>query len=242
MSTELDLLERDVTQARRRVQDDLANLRGPAAASLKRDLTSSADGVIDDIKDRLAANPVATVAIGAGIAWRLINHPPIASLLVGYGIYSLVRTDPRHPTAAAGLVRDAMSAGETFADRAAQLARDGRSAATEGLRTAQETARQTADTVARAAGEWTERATQTATEGLRTAQDAARQAADTVTRAAGAWTDRATQTATAAAATVRERAPQLVEAAQRDKDTYLLGFAAAALAAAIGISARRRLH
>ena len=39
--------------------------------------------IIADLKERAAANPTAILAIGAGLAWRLIHQPPIASLLVG---------------------------------------------------------------------------------------------------------------------------------------------------------------
>ncbi|HLH92159.1 MAG TPA: hypothetical protein VKX28_27340 [Xanthobacteraceae bacterium] len=240
MSTELDLLERDVVAARRRVQDDLANLRGPAAASLKRDLTERADGVLTEIKDRLTANPVATVAIGAGVAWKLVHRPPIASLLVGYGLYSLIRTDPRRPSAMSGLARQAIAAGEAAAGRASEFAGEARSAAAEGLRSVQETVRKAADTVADGASAWTTRASEAATEGMRGAQEAAGQASDTLGRAADAWRARAGETAAAAAAQARERAHDFAAAAQRDKDTYLLGFAAAALAAAIGIAAQRR--
>jgi ElaB/YqjD/DUF883 family membrane-anchored ribosome-binding protein len=220
MSAELDLLERDVVQARRRVQEDLANLRTPGVASLKRDLSESADNIVTDIKDRLSANPVAALAIGAGIAWQLVRRPPVASLLVGYGLFSLMRTDPRHPSPMSGYAMQALEAGSALADRAKSVAGTVQSVAAERLQAAQETAVQTADTVRSTASQWTDRAAQTASD--------------------------ASEALTQGAATVRERAPQYLQtaqaAAQRDKDTYLLGFAAAALAAAIGISAQRRAH
>jgi ElaB/YqjD/DUF883 family membrane-anchored ribosome-binding protein len=220
MSAELDLLERDVVQARRRVHDDLANLRRPGVANLKRDLSAGADNVLTDIKDRLSANPVATLAIGAGIAWQLVRRPPIASLLVGYGVISLIRTDPRHPSPLSGYAIQALETGSALAERAKSVAGDVQSAAAERLQAAQETAAQTADTLRSTASQWSDRAA-----------EAASNASDALAQGA---------------ATVRERAPQYVQAAQnaaqRDKDTYLLGFAAAALAAAIGISAQRRAH
>ena len=40
------------------------------------------------------ANPAATLAIGAGIAWRVFRHPPIATALIGAGLLSLLRTPP----------------------------------------------------------------------------------------------------------------------------------------------------
>ena len=32
------------------------------------------------------------MAIGAGLAWRLLRHPPIATALIGAGLFSLLRT------------------------------------------------------------------------------------------------------------------------------------------------------
>jgi hypothetical protein len=218
MIAELDLLERDVVQARARLKDDLANLRMPVVANVKRDLASRGDDVFANIKDRMAANPVATVAIGAGIAWRLVHRPPVASLLVGYGLVSLMRTDPRRPSAMSAYATQAVDAGATLARRAAQVAGDARTAAADTLGTVRETAVQTADTLRSNVSEWADRAAQTAND--------------------------ASEALTQRAATARESASHSMqgvpEAALREKDTYLLGFAAAALAAAIGISAQRR--
>jgi hypothetical protein len=230
MSTQLDVLERDVAQARRRVQEDLANLRGPAAGRLKSDLTATAENVLTDIKDRLAANPVATLAIGAGVAWQLVRRPPVASVLVGYGLYSLMHTDPRQPTPMNAYAMQALDRGQAMAEQATRLAGDVRSAAADRF----------------------EAAKQTAAQATAQAAQATVQAADAVRSTASQWTDRATQAAndasaaiTQGAAIASDRASRFAETAQvtarRDKDTYLLGFAAAALAAAIGISAQRRM-
>ena len=35
-------------------------------------------------------NPAAVAAIGAGIGWKLWKNPPVASALVGYGLFSSV--------------------------------------------------------------------------------------------------------------------------------------------------------
>jgi hypothetical protein len=50
--------------------------------------------MLDELKARAAANPSAALAIGAGIAWRLLKDPPIASALIGAGVLSLWRTSP----------------------------------------------------------------------------------------------------------------------------------------------------
>jgi hypothetical protein len=64
-------------------------------------LRSTVEGFADEWKAKAAANPMATLLIGVGIAWRLYRKPPIASLLVGAGLVSLWRTQ-----AQPGAVRD----------------------------------------------------------------------------------------------------------------------------------------
>jgi hypothetical protein len=59
---------------------------------LKSEAQSSFQRFLDDLKSRAAANPTAALAIGAGVAWRLVTHPPIATALVGAGLFSLWRT------------------------------------------------------------------------------------------------------------------------------------------------------
>ena len=109
--------EREVEQARSKLSHDLATLRAPETISaftddLKRDAIETKDALLDqvtqtaqsklsdfveELKARAAANPVATLAIGAGIAWRLLRHPPIATALIGAGVYGLWRTNGFHP-------------------------------------------------------------------------------------------------------------------------------------------------
>jgi gas vesicle protein len=105
-------LELEVETARAKLATDLSMLRSPAVyadfrVSLKRDAEevkdlivdqaksttqSTLQGMVDDLKAKAAANPAATLAIGAGIAWRAIHHPPIATALIGAGLFSLLRT------------------------------------------------------------------------------------------------------------------------------------------------------
>jgi hypothetical protein len=112
----LNALEQDVEQARARFANDLAQLRSPTNLTrFKDDLWAEARETKDELlekgkeaakdavqrlaaelKDRAAANPAAALAIGAGLAWRLFNRPPIATALVGMGLYSLLRTTPRN--------------------------------------------------------------------------------------------------------------------------------------------------
>src|SRR4051794_40105847 len=112
--TDLDALERDTEQVRARFASDLARLRSPGTFSRFKDdvwteVIETKDALVDkttgaakdgaqrilaDLKERAVANPAAAVAIGAGLAWRLVHRPPIATLLVGMGLIGLLRTSP----------------------------------------------------------------------------------------------------------------------------------------------------
>ena len=62
----------------------------------KTSVQSTVESFVEDLKAKAAANPTAALAIGAGIAWRLIQRPPIATALVGAGLISLLRTNASH--------------------------------------------------------------------------------------------------------------------------------------------------
>jgi hypothetical protein len=57
----------------------------------------TAESLWSDIKQRASANPWAALAIGAGLTWHLVRHPPISSALIGFGLFSLLRTDRSSP-------------------------------------------------------------------------------------------------------------------------------------------------
>ncbi len=48
---------------------------------------------LDDLKQRAMNNPLAVTLIGAGLAWRLYQKPPITALLVGAGAAMLMTSD-----------------------------------------------------------------------------------------------------------------------------------------------------
>jgi hypothetical protein len=116
-ATELTELEREVETARSRLAADLMVLRSPNTLSafggdLKQQAldakdalvekaraaaTSRTQELVDGVKARIAANPAALLLIGAGLAWRLVRRPPIATALVGAGVYSLLRSRPLEP-------------------------------------------------------------------------------------------------------------------------------------------------
>jgi hypothetical protein len=117
--SELNRLEGEVEEARARLTSDLDRLRDPDMVStfrtdLMREISGSKDEwidkaksatrdgarrVLEDLKDRAAANPLAAAAIGAGVLWHLARHPPITTLLVGVGVFGLMRTNPEQPSA-----------------------------------------------------------------------------------------------------------------------------------------------
>ena len=112
----LQELERDVEAARAKLGRNLSTLSSPntysqfsdtlkdEAVSLKdavidkakTSVQSAVEAFVDDLKAKAAANPTAALAIGAGIAWRLIQRPPVATVLVGAGLFSLLKTDATH--------------------------------------------------------------------------------------------------------------------------------------------------
>ena len=244
-AAELNALERDVEQARARFADDLARLRSPAnLARLKNDIWADVretkDEVVDkakeaaqdgaqrlvaELKARAAANPLATIAIGAGLAWRLVHRPPIATVLVGLGLIGLARTTPSqrvsHPYM--GLIDEdpvAQRRGGDLASHAAALA----DAAKEKV---QDWSAQAGDAIRQTAGEIAEKAAsvaESASDALQGGQYAARETAGEVADRAGS-----------AAARVSQTMPD-----REDRDTYLLAAAAVAVAAAVGIAYQRR--
>ncbi|MER9249603.1 hypothetical protein [Mesorhizobium sp. M0590] len=114
---QLEHLEYEVETARAKLAEDLSTLRSPNTLSeftddLKHEaleaknalvekarasMQSVAQAIIDDLKAKAAANPSAALAIGAGLGWRFLRHPPIATALVGAGLISLWRTNSARP-------------------------------------------------------------------------------------------------------------------------------------------------
>jgi hypothetical protein len=235
---DLNSLERDVIQARARFAGDLARLRSPetlaqfkedlwakatevkddAVAKAKESATDTVDGLIADLKGKANANPGAVLAIGAGLAWRLSRHPPIASVLVGLGLWSLWRTTPAPE-------------GEGFGPRTMEIA-------TAAKDKVQDWSAEAGETVAQLAGQAAATADHVSTsvrETVHDIQDAALAAAD---RVAGATRDTASyirREGEKASALVRDHAPD-----EEARDGFLLGAAAMAITAAVGIAYQRR--
>ena len=144
----LDDLERDVARARARLADDIARLRDPRAMAQARTelmdrandyrdrlvekvgsaASQRAQGFADGLVQRAQDNPAAVAVMGAGLAWRLWKHPPIASLLLGAGLASLLagrgEEGAAGSTGVLGRVREVNRATHAIGDRAADMAAD----------------------------------------------------------------------------------------------------------------------
>jgi DNA repair exonuclease SbcCD ATPase subunit len=221
----LSQLEFEVEQARAKLANDLAVLRSPQtyrefALELKADAKSLAQRALDDLKARAAANPTAALAIGAGLGWRLIKHPPIATALVGAGVLGLWRTTPAPiddddylNTAQRRLREQVGHAAETVKDYAAEKANAAQEKASAYATTARETVKEVASSAVEQATETLERAREAATDVSEKAVNVAQRATSQVGR------------------TVAD---------QGVRDQLLLGAAGLAVAAALGIAYQRR--
>src|SRR5262249_32795457 len=156
---------------------------------------------------------VATIAIGAGLAWRLVHRPPIATVLVGLGLIGLARTTPSERTSQPymGLIDE----DSELQRRGAGLAAHAEALADAAKEKVQDWSAQAGDAVRRTAGELAEKAAavaDSASDVLQNAHQAARETAEEAVERAGSVTARVSQA-------VRDAAPD-------DRDTYLLAAAA----------------
>jgi hypothetical protein len=235
---DLDQLERDLQETRERLARDLDRLRSTETISgfkadllaqvsetkdelvgkAKASVTAGVQDLWDEVKARTAANPAAALALGAGLAWRLLQRPPIASALVGLGLISLWRTDPQYPAPGAEL---AARSAELFrtARANAEVAAADLHARTEPIRSA---ASEFMEGTAEAAGD---------------ALEASQHALQTIQRRGQEMIPVAADSARAAMDRMVELSPSI-----KERDQILLGAAALALAAAVGVAAQRRLN
>ena len=275
--------EQEVEEARAKLADDLATLRSPSAlGSFKESLKDTAldakdavveqardalqsrwDGLVEDLKAKAAANPAAALTIGAGIAWHVLRHPPIATALIATGLFSLWRTQVIHHGGAAtndylrqgkqrlreqasdfgaGAVDAAVDVGHAFSEKAGELA--------EGAKDKVENwARGTADTAVAAGEAIKDEAESLADATRRVAHDGSARAANTVSRQAKLATARMSASVSQVGNTLRasgEEISDLAEsgreliAASKTRDKILLGVAGFAVAAALGVAYQRR--
>ncbi len=248
-SGELDRLEREAEAARSRLVGGLARLRSNDQLSQVRQRLSSevtqgkgelvnrvkdttrerADGVMAEIKARVAANPGAALAIGAGLAWRLYRHPPVTTMLVGAGLMALMRTDPNRPAAGAHLAARAVDlAGSARGKVEEWRAGDTGGGIGEKVQAARERVGEVAESAREQVAALTETAHERFDEWRSEAGPTARRRIREAARTADQWT----------AAGQRAVARAMPESS---RDRYLLGVAALALAAAVGVAGQRRM-
>ncbi len=238
--SELNVLEREVEEARLRVVEDILRLRAPETLDrAKRDLISQAQakrdewigqargaavdrahGIWDDVMARVASNPLAVIAIAAGIGWKLYRHPPIAALLVGGGLFSLMRTDPRQPSPQREFLAKA-------AETAGSVTEQVQHRLEEATQTVSDIARQASDMASSVKREVEERVAQTTEAARRTFAEAG----DTAESIAHRASEAARRTSEAAASAV-----------PKNRDTYLLGLASVAVVTALGVAYQRRAN
>lgn len=276
----LHQLEREVEAARAKLTADLSALRSPATYSeftsdLKNDALdmkdalvdkakSSVESLIDDLKARAAANPTAALAIGAGIAWRLIHRPPIATALVGAGLYSLFRTTPTPAHArstrdyltqakdrlgeqasdfAENVKERALAVGEAATEKATELAAGVKDRALAMGETATEKASELAGAAKDQAQQWSTQARSSARQMAAEATGMAGSASDTLDEMRRSAADTAARAASRASTMADEWSRPLQEAVsdQEARDKFLLGAASVAVVAALSIACQRRL-
>jgi hypothetical protein len=179
--TNIPRLEQEVVSARAKLAGDLSKLR---SRELYEELAETASelvvekvrqsswtawqGVLDKVKAKVAENPAATLAIAAGLAWRTYRHPPIATALIGGGLYSLLRTqaNPRQNAdhvarAKARLQQQATAFAGAVTDGALDIASEIKSGAAGIAETVAEQSAQIADTATDKVQEWATKAGET---------------------------------------------------------------------------------
>lgn len=224
-------LERDVEEARESLLSHLSVLSSPAAYSeFKQDLKDEARftlrGILDDVKRRAAANPAATLAVGAGLAWRLLRQPPISIALIGTGLYGLWRTTP---VPSQGRDLDYLSTAKTrLGEQMSDLA------TTVGQQTAQ-----MAETVTENASQFAEAAKKKIQEGVSQASEEIADRTASVTRRTVHAFDEASHAARRIPFDAGHIANKVMSNSE-SRDTLLLGAAGLAVAAALGIAYQRR--
>jgi hypothetical protein len=197
---------------------------------------SSIETLIQDLKARAAANPAAALAIGAGVAWRLIRHPPIATALVGAGLLSLFRTPPAYLNAKRDPGDYLSHAQGRLGEQATGLAERAKDQAVAITETVSEKVQETASEIRY-------RMQNASAQVTRAVKEAA---VDTQARASATWSETAEilrDSARATRASAASASSRVVGAnsdpEQRNK--LLLGAAGLAVLTALGLSFRRQL-
>jgi hypothetical protein len=263
--------EREVELARAKLTQDLGTLRSPSTFSSFTDelkaeafeakdavvqqakdaVRASVENLVEDIKAKVAANPAAALAIGAGVAWQLVRHPPVASLLVGAGLFSLWRTPvlrvERRPN------EDYLEEGkQRLKEQVKDFGAEASKIAAEAGRGVAEIAGQAYDSAGATVEGWshvaagavtdlTSKATAKAERFISKARDTVGDASNQVVPLATRASHNAKALARDTAASIRNTASADLYPSMDTRDRILLGVAGLAVAGALGIAYQKRV-
>jgi hypothetical protein len=254
----LAALEADVASARARLARDLDTLRAPettreftqalkneaidAKDSMVASVTNSARSTVadfvEDLKAKAAANPAAVVAIGAGIGWKLLRHPPITTVLIGAGLYSLFKARPArtHLRSTSDYMTEAKTNLRRQAEEGLSYAKE---RASEAASTVQEYAASASRTAVERASEWSETASESATQAALEWRARANAAQQDLAQNTRQWVRSGKESLNRYSGSISARASS-VAGDQQARDTLLLGAAGVAVAAAVGLAYQKR--
>ena len=234
----LKVYERQVESARAKLSEDLAVLCSARTFAtftddLKQEALDTKDALWEKLKARAAANPAAMLAIAAGLGWRLMNRPPIASALIGLGLFSLWRT-PGAPLdkRSSFLQQSAQSLktqGEEFATAAGGMAADLTAQAKGTISTKGVEAWEAAKAKVE---EWNENAGARLNDARAKAKTASDPVVDGLRRQQHDLRDDIVDMTAAAKESLRD---------EDTRNTVLVGIAGVAIAAALGIACQKRI-
>ena len=170
-------------------------------------------------------------AIAAGIGWHILRKPPITTVLVGYGLYSLSQTKPGQLAPGAETVYQAADAAVAVKEQVQQWGRE----ASEAVAQARDVV---VPAVAGTVQRWTEEADETVAQAAGLVQDLAADGSE-IARRRGADVGATVAVATGSLQALAIRGSQSVRHMamdQQDRDKVLLGAAAVAVTAALGFA------
>jgi len=230
----LNTYERAVENARANLTRDLAVLCSPNTLAgftddLKHEALETKDVILEQLKARAAANPAAVAAIAAGLAWRFMTRPPIASALIGLGLFSLWRTPAQPIDKESSFIqqsaRSLKTQGAELASTASNLAAQAKDAVAAKGGEAWDSAKVNMQSWAEAAGEHLDEARLKAKSGVDTVRDRVR-------RQGHDLRDEASDIAANAKEAFRD---------EGTRNTLLMGLAGVAVATALGIACQKRI-
>ena len=234
----LKLHEREVENARAKLTADLAVLCAPRTVAsftddLKQDAIDTKDAIWEQVKARAAANPAAMLAIAAGIGWRVMNRPPVASALIGLGLFSLWRTHSapidKHSSFFQQSAEALKAQGEDLAAAASDMAGDLASQAKDTVSVKGTEAWEAAKAKVQ---EWNERASARVDEARAKAKTTSDSVVANLRRQQHDLRDEIDDMTATARNSLRD---------EDTRNTVLVGIAGVAIAAALGIACQKRL-